>query len=62
MDQVEKELYEQITGKQAPAFEIRKEDDLYLIGPFWLVADSLKELLRLSRQLCKQSSTFSIHA
>jgi len=53
-DEVEKELYEQITGKQAPAFEVRKEDDLYLVGPFWLVADSLKELLNCNFKLLNE--------
>lgn len=45
MEFVDKKINEALEQELAAAYEVRKEDDLYLIGPFWLIADSLKELL-----------------
>ncbi len=45
MDQIEKELYEQIK-KEKPAFEVRKEDDIYYQGAFWLIANELEDIYK----------------
>lgn len=43
MDKIEKELVELIKREKS-AFEVRKEDDYYFVGPFWIISDSVEEL------------------
>ena len=32
--------------KTKSATEVRKEDDLYFVGPFWIIGNSLKEIFK----------------
>lgn len=43
MDQVEKELFEALYKDRA-ATEVRKEDDLYYQGAFWIFGESVREI------------------
>ena len=40
-DEVDKELLELVSES---AYEMRKEDDLYLVGPFWIIGKSVEEI------------------
>ena len=43
MEFVEKEINDALEAELS-AYEIRPEDNLYLIGPFWIISDSIEEL------------------
>lgn len=43
MELVDKNINEEL-NKEISATETRKEDDLYMVGPFWIIGESLSEI------------------
>lgn len=45
--------------KTKPATEVRKEDDLYFVGPFWIVGNSLKEIFKGNYKILSEKSLYT---
>lgn len=45
MEFIEKEINEML-NKELSATEVKKEDDFYFVGPFWIIGQSVEEINR----------------